>query len=160
MKLTWAVLPVVFLTATGWAEASPDDPEGLFSAGVEYGAPYKLVGSARYDVFLTRDDRPALILQSIGSIGLGGGRAGLGLGTYTKAGVLTGRATLVRTFAHPLALQPDRTWVGGEVEWSLIHLVSLQAGVLYPLGGGGPAFTWAVGIGMFDPRIIEIPGHP
>ncbi len=72
----------------------------------------------------------------------------------------TARAALVQTFAHPLALEPNRTFVGGEVEWSFIHLGSLQAGVLYPLGGGSPAFTWAVGIGMFDPRVIPTPGNP
>lgn len=62
--------------------------------------------------------------------------------------IFAGRIALVRTFDRPLGLEPDRTWVGGELEWSFAHLVSLQACVLSPLGGGDPAFTWAVGIGV------------
>jgi hypothetical protein len=160
MKRTWIVLPVVFLAATGWAAASPDDPEGLFSAGVEFGAPYKLVGSVRCDLFLTDEYDSALILQPMASVGLGGAKAGLGVGTFRGAGVLTARAAFVQTFAHPLGLEPNRAFVGGELEWSYFHLVSLQAGLLYPLGGGGPAFTWAIGIGMPDLRLLPTPGNP
>jgi hypothetical protein len=160
MRRAWVVLPVVFLAAAVRAGASPDEPGGLFSAGVEFGAPYKLVGSVRYDVLLTDDYDGALVLQPIASVGLGGAKAGLGLGTFKGWGVLTARAAFVRTFAHPLALEPDRSFVGGELEWSFFHLVSLQAGVLHPLGGGSPAFTWAIGIGLplLDPDDLPCPG--
>jgi hypothetical protein len=148
MRRAWVVLSAVFLGVTGWAEASPGGSPGLFSAGVEFGAPYKLGGSVRCDLFLTDGFDSALVLQPIGSVGLGGAKAGLGLGTFRGAGILTARAAFVRTFARPLALEPDRSFVGGELEWSVLHLVSVQAGVLVPFGGGGPAFTWAVGIGV------------
>lgn len=160
MDRTWIVLPFVFLAASGWAAASPDEPVGLFSAGVEFGAPYKLVGSVRCDVPLSDEYDGALILQPVGSVGLGGAKAGLGLGTFRSSGVLTARAALVRTFARPLALEPNRSFVGAEIEWSFYHIVSVQAGVLYPLGGGAPAFTWAIGVGMPDPRWLPRPGHP
>ncbi len=135
---------------------------GVFAAGLEYGAPYKLTGSIRCDLLFDRGGSGNVFLvQPIASAGLGGARVGLGIGVGGTAGFLTARATLGPTFAHPLGAAPDRNWVGGEVEWSFLHLLSLQAGVLRPIGGGHTVFTWSVGIGL--PLVSPdglIPGNP
>ncbi len=135
---------------------------GVFAAGLEYGAPYKLTGSIRCDVLFDRGGSDnVFVVQPIASVGLGGARMGLGIGFGGAAGLLTARATLGQTFADPLGALPDRSWVGGEVEWSFLHFLSVQAGMLRPLEGGHSVFTWSVGIGL--PLVSPdglIPGNP
>ena len=148
MKTTGAALAAVLLTATtGWAQ-TPD--HGYFAAGVEFGAPYKLAGSLRYDLplFALKPSDTGFGLQPIVSAGMGGAKAGLGILIAGNAGLFSARAVASRTFDHPLGLAPRRGWVGAEVEWSFVHFVSAQVGVLKPSGGGDVAFTWAVGIGL------------
>jgi hypothetical protein len=133
--------------------APPLEAHDLFAAGLEYGGPYKLAGSLRYEVSVSRGSYSggAFLLQSVGSVGLGGAKVGAGLGFDggdSLPGLFTARATLAQTFGHPLGLAADRAWWGAEVEWSLYHFLSAQAGVLRPFGGGDTAFTWSVGIGL------------
>ncbi|HEX9187997.1 MAG TPA: hypothetical protein VGB87_13040 [Vicinamibacteria bacterium] len=120
-----------------------------------------MTGSLRHDLLLARsgsDD--SLVLQSILSVGSGGNKAGFGVGYLGMGtGLLTVRATLARTHDDPLG-GPRRDGVGGEVEWSFAHLLSAQAGMLAPLGGGDVAFTWSVGIGLplINPNNLPCPG--
>ena len=169
MKPTWVVVPGVFLVAaTGWAQTSFEGVSALPSVGVEWGTPYNFSASLRCDVFFWVHERgaasgsgdSAFVLQPVGSIGLGGSKAGLGLGLAGDAGIFTGRVAVSRTFSHPLGAESNQTWVGGELEWSYFHLVSLQAGLMAPRGGGDTRFTWAVGIGLpvIDPRDLPCPG--
>ena len=155
MNAVLFVLQVVSLsTGVAKPDSHPFEAHDLFAVGVEYGAPYKLAGSLRYDVFIAKRGAlsgGAFLLQSVGSVGLGGAKVGLGPGFELGEpglGLITARATLAPTFEHPLGLGANRVWWGGEVEWSLYHLVSAQVGVLRPVGGGDAAFTWSVGIGL------------
>ena len=130
---------------------APLETSSLFAAGVDFGAPYKLAGSLRHDLAFSRGGSGSdnlFLVQSIASVGLGGAKAGLGIGVAGSAGLFTARATLAQTFSHLLGIPGDRGWVGGEVEWTFFHLVSAQAGVLRLLGGGEAVFTWSVGIGV------------
>jgi hypothetical protein len=145
--ITVLVAAFLLIAAAGWAEAGGP---GLFAVGVEFGAPYKLAGSLRYDLplFALESDETGFGLQPIVSAGMGGAKAGVGILIHGDAGLFSARAVASRTFDHPLGFAPRRDWVGAEVEWSFVHLVSAQAGVLKHPGDGDVAFTWAVGIGL------------
>jgi hypothetical protein len=160
LVVTASLVAPSLVRADPLASSAPPSPSqwdhvattGLFSAGVEYGAPCKLAASLRYDLTPAHSGNAtaAFVLQPIASVGLGGAKAGLGVGWEggPTVGPIVLRGTFARTFGRPLAARPNQNWVGGELEWSGLHFLSAQVGLLHPLGGRGTTFTWAVGIGL------------
>jgi hypothetical protein len=83
--------------------------------------------------------------------GIGGGKASLGyakgLFPFAGAGV---KASVLRTWGHPVFVEPRRTYAGVEVDASFF--VKLSLGVLTRVGGQRPApsvlVTGGIGIGF------------
>jgi hypothetical protein len=89
--------------------------------------------------------------------GTGGGKLSLGLGAYAKvreesfkgtAGVAF-RLAVARTWGDPIGTEPGLTYVGPELDLSIIR-INLTLGVLFRVSGdrGSSAlFSWGVGFG-------------
>ena len=89
--------------------------------------------------------------------GTGGGKLSLGLGAYAKvreesfkgtAGVAL-RLAVARTWGDPIGTEPGLTYVGPELDLSIIR-INLTLGVLFRVSGerGSSAlFSWGVGFG-------------
>jgi hypothetical protein len=59
------------------------------------------------------------------------------------------RASLVRTWGSPVGTEPDLSYLGPELDLSIMK-VDVTLGVLWRLGGhAGPSalFSWAIGFG-------------
>jgi len=90
--------------------------------------------------------------------GTGGGKVSLGVGARARvdeedfrgtAGFAL-RAALVRTWGNPVGTDPGLTYLGPELDLSVLK-VNLTLGVLWRLGGhAGPSalFSWGVGFGL------------
>jgi len=90
--------------------------------------------------------------------GSGGGKLSLGIGARARVeeedfrgtvGVGL-RASLVRTWGSPIGTEPDLTYLGPELDLSVIR-INLTLGVLWRLGGdrGSSAlFSWGLGFGL------------
>jgi hypothetical protein len=90
--------------------------------------------------------------------GYGGGKLSLGMGARARVedegfrgtvGVGL-RASLVRTWGSPIATEPDVTYLGPELDLSILR-INLTLGVLWRLGGdrGSSAlFSWGLGFGL------------
>lgn len=89
--------------------------------------------------------------------GTGGGKLSLGLGAYAKvheesfkgtAGVAF-RLAVAHTWGDPIGTEPGLTYVGPELDLSIIR-INLTLGVLFRVSGDrGPSalFSWGVGFG-------------
>ena len=90
--------------------------------------------------------------------GSGGGKFSLGLGTYANvneedfngtAGVAF-RVALARTWGNPIGTEPDLTYLGPELDLSVLR-INLTLGVLFRVDGdrgAGTLFSWGVGFGL------------
>jgi hypothetical protein len=90
--------------------------------------------------------------------GSGGGKVSLGVGAKARvdeedfhgtAGVGL-RASLVRTWGSPIGTEPDLTYLGPELDLSIIR-INLNLGVLWRVSGhAGPSalFSWGLGFGL------------
>lgn len=90
--------------------------------------------------------------------GSGGGKLSLGVGARAHVedegfrgtvGVAL-RASLVRTWGSPVGTEPDLTYLGPELDLSVVR-VNLTLGVLWRLSGNaGPSalFSWGLGFGL------------
>jgi hypothetical protein len=90
--------------------------------------------------------------------GSGGGKVSLGIGARARvedddfrgtvgAGL---RASLVRTWGSPVGTEPDLTYLGPELDLSVVR-VNLSVGVLWRVSGDRGAsalFSWGVGFGL------------
>jgi hypothetical protein len=90
--------------------------------------------------------------------GSGGGKLSLGVGAFAhvnddefKGNVGTAlRVALARTWGNPLGTEPDLTYLGPELDLSVIR-INLTLGVLFRLGGdrgAGTLFSWGLGFGL------------
>ena len=90
--------------------------------------------------------------------GSGGGRLGLGLGARVRAededfhgSVGAGvKASLVRTWGHPVGTEAGLTYLGPELDLAVARL-DLTLGVLWQVSGQGGAaslFSWGLGLGF------------
>jgi hypothetical protein len=90
--------------------------------------------------------------------GSGGGKLSLGLGARARVDeedfhgtVGVGlRASLVHTWGSPIGTEPGLTYLGPELDFSVIR-VNLSLGVLWRVAGQGGAsalFSWGVGFGI------------
>lgn len=90
--------------------------------------------------------------------GSGGGKLSLGLGARARVDeedfhgtVGVGlRASLVRTWGSPIGTEPGLTYLGPELELSVVR-VNLSLGVLWRMSGHAGAsalFSWGVGFGL------------
>ena len=90
--------------------------------------------------------------------GSGGGRLSLGIGARARVDeedfhgtVGVGlKASLVRTWGSPIGTEPDLTYLGPELDLSVVR-VNLSLGVLWRVSGhtGGSAlFSWGLGFGL------------
>jgi len=90
--------------------------------------------------------------------GSGGGRVSLGLGARARVDeedfhgtVGVGlRASLVHTWGSPIGTEPGLTYLGPELDLSVIR-VNLSLGVLWRVSGQGGAsalFSWGIGFGL------------
>jgi hypothetical protein len=89
--------------------------------------------------------------------GTGGGKLSLGVGAHAKvdeesfkgtAGVAL-RLAVAHTWGNPIGTRPGLTYVGPEVDLSILH-ANLTLGVLFRASGDGGAaalFSWGVGFG-------------
>jgi hypothetical protein len=89
--------------------------------------------------------------------GTGGGKLSLGVGAYAKvdeesfkgtAGVAF-RLALAHTWGNPIGTEPGLTYLGPEMDLSILHL-NLTLGVLFRVSGSGGAaalFSWGLGFG-------------
>jgi hypothetical protein len=60
------------------------------------------------------------------------------------------RAALVRTWGHPIGTRPDLTYLGPELDLSIVRF-NLTLGVLWRISGRSGAsalFSWGVGFGL------------
>lgn len=90
--------------------------------------------------------------------GSGGGKLSLGLGAWAKideedfrgtAGAAL-RLAVARTWGNPLGTEPGLTYLGPELDLSVIR-VNLTLGVLFRVagdGGSGALFSWGLGFGL------------
>ena len=90
--------------------------------------------------------------------GSGGGKFSLGLGAYANvneedfngtAGVAF-RVALARTWGNPIGTEPDLTYLGPELDLSVLR-INLTLGVLFRVDGdrgAGTLFSWGVGFGL------------
>jgi hypothetical protein len=90
--------------------------------------------------------------------GSGGGKLSLGLGAWANvdeedfrgtAGVAL-RLALARTWGDPIGTEPDLTYLGPELDLSVIR-INLTIGVLFRIsgdGGSGTLFSWGLGFGL------------
>jgi len=89
--------------------------------------------------------------------GTGGGKLSLGVGAYAKvheesfkgtAGVAF-RVAVAHTWGDPIGTEPGLTYLGPEMDLSILHF-NLTLGVLFRVagdGGAGALFSWGVGFG-------------
>ena len=89
--------------------------------------------------------------------GTGGGKLSLGVGAYAKvheesfkgtAGVAF-RLAVAHTWGDPIGTEPGLTYVGPELDLSILR-ISLTLGMLFRVSGGvgpGALFSWGVGFG-------------
>jgi hypothetical protein len=90
--------------------------------------------------------------------GSGGGKLSLGIGARARVeepdfrgtvGVGL-RASLVRTWGDPIGTEPDLTYLGPELDLSVIR-INLSLGVLWRVsghGGSSALFSWGLGLGL------------
>jgi hypothetical protein len=90
--------------------------------------------------------------------GSGGGKLSLGLGARARiddddfhgtAGVAF-RVALARTWGHPIGTEPGLTYLGPELDLSIIR-INLTIGVLFRVDGdvgAGTLFSWGLGFGL------------
>lgn len=90
--------------------------------------------------------------------GSGGGKLSLGLGAWANvddddfrgtAGVAL-RLAVARTWGNPIGTEPDLTYMGPELDLSVIR-INLTLGVLFRLSGdrgAGALFSWGLGFGL------------
>ena len=90
--------------------------------------------------------------------GSGGGKLSLGVGARARVDeedfhgtVGVGlKASLVRTWGSPIGTEPDLTYLGPELDLSVLR-INLSLGVLWRVSGstGSPAlFSWGLGFGL------------
>ena len=90
--------------------------------------------------------------------GSGGGKVSLGIGARARVDEedfhgtvgLGLRASLVRTWGSPIGTEPGLTYLGSELDLSVIR-VNLSLGVLWRVSGQGGAsalFSWGIGFGI------------
>ena len=140
-RQAFAFMIVLLLVSVGRAQAAGWEP----TWGVRISSPQ--IVSASFGVLVGQIERPAnagnrshlphgLLIQV--EPGLGGGKASLGyamgLLPYAAGGV---KASVLRTWGHPLLTEPGRTYVGVEAEASFFIKLSLgvMARVAGPSGG-------------------------
>jgi len=90
--------------------------------------------------------------------GSGGGKLSLGLGARARideddfrgtVGVAL-KASLARTWGNPIGTEPDLTYLGPELDLSILR-VDVSVGVLWRLSGTGgksALFSWGIGVGL------------
>jgi hypothetical protein len=90
-------------------------------------------------------------------VGTGGGKLSLGLGAHAKvdeesfkgtAGVAA-RLAVAHTWGDPIGTEPGLTYLGPELDLSVVH-VNVTLGLLFRVAGHGGAsvlFSWGLGFG-------------
>jgi hypothetical protein len=90
--------------------------------------------------------------------GSGGGKVSLGLGARARVDDeefhgtvgLGLKVSLARTWGSPIGTEPGLTYLGPELDLSVVH-VGVSLGVLWRVSGDGGAsalFSWAIGVGL------------
>jgi len=144
------------------------------SAGIGLGGPIGAIGSIRVMHGLGADVREedgrvkAMCSLPIphcaqgftfqADAGSGGGKLSLGVGARARvedqdfrgtAGVGL-RVSLARTWGSPIGTEPDLTYLGPEIDLSIIR-INLNLGVLWRVsghGGSSALFSWGLGFGL------------
>ena len=131
--------------------------------GGDYGGPFRLSGEAT--VFLERDYSPPWGFIGTANVGVGGAKVGAGVFVIGDMSASSGpsyepwfgvwhsvavQAVCVRTWGSPLGAEPNRTLVGGEIEYSVMSMLTAHVGILAPIAGRHPGdsyvFSWGVGL--------------
>ena len=144
------------------------------SAGIGFGGPFGAIGSFRVMHGLGADVREedgrvkAMCSLPIPhcaqgftfqvDAGSGGGKVSLGVGAkahvddqdfHGSAGVGL-RVSLARTWGSPIGTEPDLTYLGPELDLSIIK-INVNLGVLWRVsghGGSSAVFSWGLGFGL------------
>lgn len=173
LPLAAAEPPLLDPTAPAKTEITLEGKTRL-GAGIGFGGPLGVAGGLRILHGLGADVRDdgthvkavcaipmphcaqGFLLQA--DAGSGGGRLSLGLGAWARvedegfrgtAGLAL-RLALARTWGHPIGTDPGLTYVGPELDLSVIH-VNLTLGVLFRVSGdrgAGALFSWGLGFGL------------
>jgi hypothetical protein len=150
------------------------DKDTQAAIGLSYGGPIGLAGSLRLLHGLGADVREGegrvkavcavpiphcaqgFLFQA--DAGSGGGKLSLGIGARARVeekdfrgtmGVAL-RASLLRTWGSPVGTEPDLTYLGPELDLSIVR-VNLTLGVLWRLSGhtgASAVFAWGFGFGL------------
>jgi hypothetical protein len=150
------------------------DKQSRLTAGIGFGGPLGAMGSVRLLHGLGADVRDGegrvravcavpiphcaqgFTLQA--DAGSGGGKVSLGVGARARVEELDFRGTvgaglrlsLARTWGSPIGTDPGLTYLGPELDLSVVR-VNLTLGVLWRVSGQGGAsalFSWGVGFGL------------
>jgi hypothetical protein len=146
-----------FIVLTAWAGPRPAHAvEALGTWGVRLSSPQ--IVSASFGVLIGRIDPPSdefhgthlpsgVLLQI--EPGVGGGKLSVGVakGLLPMAGAGI-KASLLRTWGHPLFTEPRQTYAGVEVDATFF--IKLSLGAMTRMGGSATAPRWIVtgGIGL------------
>jgi hypothetical protein len=150
------------------------DKRTQFGAGIGFSGPIGAAGSLRVLHGLGADVRDeSTRVKAVCAIpmphcaqgflvqadaGSGGGKLSLGLGARARvddegfhgtAGVAL-RLALARTWGNPIGTEPGLTYLGPELDLSVIR-INLTLGVLWRVagdGGAGALFSWGLGFGL------------
>jgi len=162
------VLVLAALSGPAWADDEAEveitiEPKNHVSFGMGYGGP--LGGAASFELLhgLGADvkEDPTRVKAIVGALlqlhaGTGGGKLSLGVGghAHVKTEDFKGTAaaalklSLARTWHSSIDSGGDGTYLGPEVELSVMH-VAVDLGVLFRLhGSGAPGalFSWGLGV--------------
>ena len=165
--------PVPDLTAPGTTDVTLDR-QTLFRAGIGFSGP--IGGTASFQLLhgLGADiDDDGTHVEAVCAVpmphcaqgflvradaGSGGGKLSLGLGGFAKvdtegfkgtAGMAL-RLAVAHTWGDPIGQPPGLTYLGPEVDLSVLR-INLTLGVLFRVGGSGGSsalFSWGLGFGL------------
>ena len=126
---------------------------------IEWGTPDRWSLTSRYVHMFTQDRNDAALIHSLTatlSPGTDGGRVGIGYHGVWKAGPVPllseARFVFLRTWRHPLATKPNRSFLGVEIRFSVVGVVNTGIGHYWQIAtvDGRRESIWGfhVGVGL------------
>jgi hypothetical protein len=137
--------------------ASPAAAEVEPALSAEFGSPLRLSANLGVRIGSARDGEPGtgrgLLLQAqpgLGGVALNVGWTPVALPAWgTQAVGFAVKARVLRSWRSPLAVEPNQTFAGAELD--VAWIVKVSVGVLRRIQSGpgkATVFTWSVGVGL------------